>query len=234
MAIRTWAAAILVVGALAGCGGTDGELSASPTSPPAAGAGALGDAPPAASSTTPRNGSSSGLPRAPGSTSGPTEPSSAAAADAGLTCDRLRNSQLNSAGASELGYPQRIQLTNGAWSGGGLTVSLRECAIGDLDGDSGADGLASVVFTNGGTGQFSYLAYWRNTAGEPVYTTAAELGDRTPVERLSIAGRKATVVMLTRTPDMPAAAVNIRRTSVYVVSSSTLVEQSHADTPYAP
>ncbi len=215
MGIRMWAPAVVAIGALAGCSGSDGGTGGAPTTP--AGAGALGDAPQASSAATAR----------PSRTGRP--PASAA-----LTCDALKNSELDSAAADEFNYPQQIQLVDGAWSGDGLNVSLRECGIGDLDGDGNPDGVASLVFNNGGTGQFYFLAYWRNVDGHPVYESAVELGDRTPVENITIAGGTATVVTLTRTPDLPPVATNIRRTTTYSLSESTLVEKGHTDAPYLP
>jgi hypothetical protein len=212
-----WAAAVVAIGALAGCGGSDGSTGSAPTTPP----GAFGN-PPGAS-----------LPVSAPSTSR-TPPSSATQAAAALTCDGLKNSQLDSAAADEFNYPQQIQLVDGAWSGDGLNVSFRECAVGDLDGDGNSDGVASLVFNNGGTGQFYYLAYWHNTGGQPEYVSAVNLGDRTPVEKITVAGGTATVVILTRTPDLPPAATNLRRTATYRLSKSTLVEQGHTDAPYTP
>jgi hypothetical protein len=226
MATKTWAStavALFAIAALTACSGSAGGTDTPATTPPAAGSDALGGAPPAAVTGAPTSRSA----QAPATTA---KPSAAKA----LTCDRLKSAELSSASAKELGYPERVQLVNGAWSGSGLSVSSRECGIGDLNGDGTADGLASVVFNNGGTGQFYWLAFWRNVAGEPVFTAMHELDDRTPVEKITIAGGKATVVILTRTPDQPAAAVNIRRTAIYTVSGSTLAEQSHTDAAYQP
>ena len=61
-----------------------------------------------------------------------------------------------------------------------------------------------------------------------------ELYDRDPIESVSIAGHKLTVVYLTRPDDAGSATVAVRRTAVYGVSGSTLTELSHTDAPYTP
>ena len=222
--LRAWAAtaiAVALVGTLSACGGS-GSATEAPTSPN--GVGALGGAPSAAASTEPV------------ATMAATKPAATAKPPAkALTCDKLKNARLGSASVRFEDYADFIPLADGIWSGeDGRNVSLRECGLGDLDGDGAVDGLASVVLNSGGTGQFYYLAAWRNVAGEPAFTAYLALDDRTPVEKITISGGKATVIILTRTPDMPAAALNIRRTAIYQLSGATLVELSHTDAPYTP
>jgi hypothetical protein len=210
--IRMWLPLVVAMGTLAGCGASDDGGTATPP---------VADSPPTSVAAT------AAPSRTPSSTTRP-------AANAALTCDGLRNGELNSAAADQHNYPQEIRLVDGGWTGDGLSVSSRECAVGDLDGDGHADGITSLVFNNGGTGQFYYLAYWHNDSGQPVYESAVNLGDRTPVETITIADGKATVVLLTRTADLPEAATNIRRTSIYRLSGATLVEEGHTDAPYQP
>lgn len=210
MGKRMWASALVAIAALAGCGSDDDT----PGTPSGA--------------ANPRPASSSATP------SGPPPATPTTAAGPALTCDALRDADLSWPAAEANNYPLEIQFADGAWSGDGLNVSMRECAIGDLDGDGRADGLTSLVFNNGGTGQFYYLAHWNVVGGQPHYQSSIELGDRTPVEKLTIGGGKATVVILTRTPDLPPAATTIRRTATYALSGSTLVEQGHTDAPYTP
>jgi hypothetical protein len=60
-----------------------------------------------------------------------------------------------------------------------------------------------------------------------------DLGDRNPVQSISIAGQKATVVYLTRTDGSPMAVVNVKRTAVYKLAGSHFTELSHTDAPYS-
>lgn len=213
--MRSRLVAVAAVLALAGCGGSGGTGPEAPTTPGSevlgSAAGTPSAAPPAATPTT------------------------AKPAVKALTCTQLKNAHLGSPSVKYNGYPDYIPLADGIWSGeDGANVELRECGIGDLNNDGAADGLASIVLSTGGTGHFYSLAYWRNDAGNPVFAALKDLDDRTPVEKITISGNVATVVWLTRTPDLPAAAVNIRRTSKFKVSGTTLTEISHTDAPYTP
>ncbi|SCG57504.1 hypothetical protein GA0070614_2774 [Micromonospora coxensis] len=67
-----------------------------------------------------------------------------------------------------------------------------------------------------------------------MFRALADLGDRTPLERISVTDGKATAVWLTRSAGRSLAEVDVRRTSVYRLSGTTLVEVGHTDQPYAP
>jgi hypothetical protein len=153
---------------------------------------------------------------------------------AALTCDELKHALVGSTTISYNGYHDSIPLGDGVWSGeDGNTVTLQDtCGIGDLDGDGAADAVGVVVLTSGGSGQFYTLVVWHNGSAKPVFTALADLGDRNPVQSITIAGGKATVVYLTRTSDAPMAEVNIKRTAIYKLSGHHFTEQSHTDEPY--
>ncbi|HEY2795374.1 MAG TPA: hypothetical protein VGJ28_23640 [Micromonosporaceae bacterium] len=155
-------------------------------------------------------------------------------APAALTCKALRYAQVGSKTVSYNGYHDSIPLGGGVWSGeDGTTVTLlKPCAIGDLNGDGIAEALGAVEATSAGTGQFYTLVVWRNVGGKPVFTALADLSDRNPVQTISIANGKATVVYLTRTDDAPMAVVNLKRTAVFKLSGHTFAVQSHTDVPY--
>lgn len=152
-----------------------------------------------------------------------------------LKCSQLDGAEVGSATVPFNGYPDSIPLTEGRWAGeDGAEAELQEpCGTGDLDGDGAADALRALKLTADGTGRFSYLVFWRNAGGSPVYRTLADLGDRNPIASISVSGGKATVVYYTRTPDVGMAALNIKRTATYKVSGSKLSELSHNDVPYA-
>jgi len=206
MRVRVWAAAasIAALASMAACGG--GETPAPSGSSPG----------PAGTSTA----------------AAPTTPATSVAAP--LTCDMVRGASIGSKTVKYHDY-DGIPLLEGRWAGeDGNEVELRECAVGDLDGDGAIDVLAAVSLNAGGTGRFWSLDYWRNVDGEPVYSAHKDLDDRTPVESITIAAAKATVVWLTRGATDPAIALTIRRTSVFTLSGPTLGETSFTDAPYTP
>ncbi|MEH1012207.1 hypothetical protein V6U90_03645 [Micromonospora sp. CPCC 206060] len=155
---------------------------------------------------------------------------------AALTCKQLETAQLGSPTSRYNGYPDPIPLLDGMWSGeDGVVVALQSpCAIGDLTGDGAADAVVPVMMDGGGTGKFWQLVVFRNVSGRPSYVTVTEIGDRTPVENVSISSQQVRVVYLTRPDDAAMAEVAIRRTAIYRLSGSTLREVSHTDAPYRP
>ncbi|WP_144119253.1 hypothetical protein [Catellatospora sichuanensis] len=128
-------------------------------------------------------------------------------------------------------------LTEGMFSGeDGLTLAVQKpCASGDLGGEIGTVTvgtiMSSVVDTTG--------RYW----GVMLCTKAPDraqcvvhfvLNDRDPIESVSIADKKLTLVYLTRPADAGSAVVSVRRTAVYATDGSILKEQFHTDAPYTP
>jgi hypothetical protein len=158
----------------------------------------------------------------------------AAAPVAALTCGELKTALVGSTTVSYNGYHDSIPLGGGVWSGeDGTTVTLdTPCGIGDLNGDGAKDAVGVVVATTGGTGEFYTLVVWRNSGGHPVFAALKDIDDRNPVQTISIANGKATVVYLTRTDDAPMAEVNIKRTAVFKLSGHTFTELSHTDQPF--
>jgi hypothetical protein len=221
---RTRAAAVatgLLLG-LAGCASTGTE-----------GAGALGTvaATPGASTTA---GVGQPAPAPSPATPSPTQTHTAAPPPPPkpLTCGQLKSAEVGSKTVSYNGYHDGIPLGGlGQWSGeDGNTVILQpQCGIGDLDGDGGADAVGVVALTSGGSGDFYTLVVWHDSLGNPVCVAVADLGDRTPVESVTIAGGLATVVYDTRTDDAPMVELNIQRTAVYKLSGSHFTEISHVD-----
>ncbi|MGN9766785.1 hypothetical protein ACTMS2_16705 [Micromonospora sp. SD12] len=148
-----------------------------------------------------------------------------------LSCLELRNTRVGSRKIRYRGYAAPIRLADGRWSDpDGTRVELqRPCAVGDLDGDGAGDAVGVVMLDGGGTGRFFTLAAWRNVRGEPDYQAQVDLGDRTPVESVSVRDGRATVVYLTRPADGPMAELSIRRTAVYQLRGTTLAELRHTD-----
>ncbi|MEV6247907.1 hypothetical protein AB0M38_17160 [Streptomyces sp. NPDC051742] len=196
---------------------------------------------PGASSTPPSPAASKKpVKPSPAKSTNPAEPEEPGEDAAGaLTCDQLRNAQLQGPSLRLPDAPEgTIAFTDGRWEGDGVVIELQpQCGIGDVTGDPAADAVAAVKVTTGGTGRFYGLVTWRNEAGTPVPAAAASLGDRTPVVSIdasSPAARQVTVVYLTRGDAEPAAVVTIRRTAVYRVVEPAMTELRHSDAPYTP
>ncbi|MCH0540360.1 hypothetical protein I3F58_12425 [Streptomyces sp. MUM 203J] len=221
----TWLIAGIALAAVTvGCQDTTGDGKDAGRTPAA----------PSTSSKTPGGAKDSAVPT-PGT---PKKPDSSASATE-LTCDQLRNAELQNASLRLPDAPEgTIAFTDGRWEGDGVVIELQpQCDIGDMTGDPAADAVAAVKVTAGGTGRFYGLVTWRNDGGVPVPAAAASLGDRTPVVSISISPpptKRATVVYLTRGDSDPAAVVTIRRTSVYRVVEPAMIELHHSDTPHTP
>jgi hypothetical protein len=199
------------VALVAACGQGSGGTPNGPGTPSAQGGGQLGSAP--AAITKP-----------------PTPPP---AAPKPLTCAQLKNALVGSTTISYNGYHDSIPLADGHWSGeDGATVDLQNpCGIGDLDGDGAKDAVGVVELDAGGTGRFFTLVVWHNNHGSPMCAAVADLGDRNPVESVTISGGNANVVYDTRTPDAPMAEINVRRTAIYHLTGTDFHELSHTDAP---
>ncbi|MGC4804015.1 hypothetical protein [Micromonospora sp. DT233] len=229
--------AILTLACLltAGCGDIGGTSSADATTAPDAPAG-TDDAPtdaPAPATTGP---AAAPAPGGGATSTPPPAPAPPPKQVPALTCQQLASAHVGSAEVPYLDYADYLPLTDGVWSGeDGDTVTLRKpCGIGHLDGDGAVDAVGTVSMNGGGSGTFFTLVVWRNVDGKPVYRTATELGDRTPVVSITVSGGKAKVVWLTRSADRSMAELNIRRTSVYRLSGTAFTEVSHTDAPYQP
>ncbi|MFI6822312.1 hypothetical protein ACIBJE_15350 [Micromonospora sp. NPDC050187] len=149
-----------------------------------------------------------------------------------LTCEQLRTAELGNAEQPYQGRRSPIRLTDGSWSGDGMVVQLQwPCAIGDLTGDDVDDAVVPVLMDGGGTGKFWQIAFFGNIDARPHYVTTTEIGDRTPVETVSISDRKVTVVFLMRPEDPSSTADVVRRTATYELNGSRLVKTAHTDSP---
>lgn len=128
-------------------------------------------------------------------------------------------------------------LTEGMFSGeDGLVLAVQKpCATGDLGGEIGTVTvgtiMSSVVDT---TGRYWGVMLCAKPGDRAQCVVHFVLGDRDPIESVSVAGQKLTLVYLTRPADAGSAVVSVRRTAVYVADGSILKEQSHTDTPYTP
>jgi hypothetical protein len=154
---------------------------------------------------------------------------------AALTCDQVAESELGSAKVRYNDYPDPIPLTEGRWAGeDGVVVALQPpCAIGDLTGDGAADAVRAVMLDGGGTGKFWGIVLWRNVKGTPAYVGTVDLGDRTPVEKVTISAGQAHVVYLTRPDDASMVELVIERTATYRLIDGKLEEIGYVDKPHS-
>jgi hypothetical protein len=210
-----WVAlALVTTGSLAACHGSGAGPAPAPTTS-AATAGAI-------------------LTGAPVLTSAP--PATTAAAITSLTCAQLSEAPVTTAAVKLPDYPfDSINLTGGRWSAeDGTEILLQSpCGLGDILGDAGLDAVGVVTISTGGTGRFYELVAWRDANGTPVLAATTALGDRNPVLSISIAAGKITVLYLTRTDSAPMAVLDLKRTAIYTVSGTTLLQLSHSDVPYS-
>ena len=122
----------------------------------------------------------------------------------------------------------KVPLVNGKWTDpeGGSTFTLHPThAIGDLNGDGEADGVAVLVEATGGTGTFYYLFAIVNREGQPVQAGEPEwLGDRTVIQRLTI-DRKGIISVryVTHGDDDPACCPTMKIEDRYRVDGGKLI-----------
>ncbi|MBB5873317.1 hypothetical protein F4553_006751 [Allocatelliglobosispora scoriae] len=128
-------------------------------------------------------------------------------------------------------------LTEGIFSGeDGLNLVVQQpCTTGDLGGEIGnvtvGTIMNSIVDTTGRTWSVMLCTKGADRAQCVVHFA---LGDRDPIESVTVADKKLTLVYLTRPADGPAAGVSIKRTAIYATDGTILKEQSHTDAPYTP
>ncbi|BCJ74752.1 hypothetical protein CS0771_42960 [Catellatospora sp. IY07-71] len=128
-------------------------------------------------------------------------------------------------------------LTEGIFSGeDGLVLAVQQaCTTGDLGGKLGKVTVGTIMSSYvDTTGRWWGVMLCVKPGSRAQCTVHFALNDRDPIESVSIAGHKLTVVYLTRPDDAGSATVAVRRTAVYGVSGSTLTELSHTDAPYTP
>ncbi|MEU4566767.1 hypothetical protein [Micromonospora sp. NPDC023956] len=149
-----------------------------------------------------------------------------------LTCGQLKTARLGSASQPYQDHTEPIRLRDGLWSEDGVVVQLQwPCAVGELTGDNAADAVVPVLMDGGGTGKFWQIALFRNVDAEPAYLTMVDIGDRTPIEKVTISAQRVRVEFLMR-PEDPSSSVDVvRRTAVYQLDGNNLVEIGYFDGP---
>jgi len=150
-------------------------------------------------------------------------------------CIDASNGAVGNATVHYQDFDTPLPLNGGSYTNvAGTTVSMRTCAVGDLDGDGANEALAALEYSTYGTDQQLWtLVAWHVSGDAPIFVGLLELGDRTGVQSIAISGGAATVVWLTRGPTDTAPALTIRRTSVVKLTGTALAEASHTDEAYS-
>lgn len=134
----------------------------------------------------------------------PWEDPAPAAVESRLTLDQLRNAEYRLPLLGDEDTPIRFENGEGSIAfGEGATervyagIVSDTVAFGDLDGDGIADAAVVVFISGGGSGTFIHLVAVLDRDGAPVQAAWAYLGDRTPVERLTITSGQIVAKMIT-------------------------------------
>lgn len=133
-------------------------------------------------------------------------------------------------------YDEPVTLTDGVYAGepfvaGGAsrpTVNLQPnaTAVGDLNGDGMADGVAVLVENSGGSGSFVYLAALLAEKDAPATGVTLLLGDRVRVESVAIVNGQIEVVAATFADNDPQCCPSLRTHFVYGLEQGALLELS--------
>jgi heat shock protein HslJ len=140
-----------------------------------------------------------------------------------LTEEILRNS------AYELPDLGTITLIDGEYEeqyGEGATqvnkAGLIQAALGDLNGDGRDDAAVSLWWSGGGSGTFIYLVVAVDQDGAPQQVAAEFLGDRVPVQSLTIEQGHLLVEAKGFAPDDPMCCPSLQVTRIYRLSAEAL------------
>jgi hypothetical protein len=147
-----------------------------------------------------------------------------------LTWDALANAEYT----FDLGEARTVKLVDGKYeekNGPGATdIFTAEMspvyALGDLNGDGAADGVAVISYNTGGTGVFFDLEAVLNENGKAVPVTSAPLRDRMILRTLDIASAKIMLDMVQAGPSEPACCPTEEVLRVYNLKGKELVQAS--------
>ncbi|GAA2511469.1 hypothetical protein Ahu01nite_067210 [Winogradskya humida] len=151
-------------------------------------------------------------------------------------CSAVSTAKVSGSEAPYGDHPQGLQLSGGVWSSGGERLAVqRPCTTGTLENLDGTATVATLMWsTEGTTGRWWALVLCGPGKTGTQCSVQDVLDDREPIQSVTITGGDAVVVYLTRTEDVPAAGVNIRRTAIYHYHVNGLAQTSFHDEPYTP
>jgi hypothetical protein len=93
---------------------------------------------------------------------------------------------------------------------------------GHLDTDKAEDAAVVMAVSGGGTGTFYYLHAALNRDGEPVPTASVLLGDRVPVNSVTVSDGMIVVKLREHGPDDPLCCPTVEATRTYALRGQTL------------
>ncbi|HEX7587126.1 MAG TPA: hypothetical protein VF478_02315 [Anaerolineae bacterium] len=145
-----------------------------------------------------------------------------------LTLDALKNAEYT----SDLPAAKKAKLTNGVYEeqlglGASFKLNLRltdSYALGDLNGDGTADAAVVLAANTGGSGVFITLAAVVNEGGKPRHVASADLGDRTQIKSIAIAGGVIVMDLVTHTPSDPMCCPTQNETQKFRLQGEQLVK----------
>lgn len=119
------------------------------------------------------------------------------------------------------------RLKNGMYeSGKGLddyvSLKLAALALGDLNGDGQPEAAVVLVSNFGGSGSFYEITVLINRGQDLEQTNNLELGDRVEIKKLTIAGGKIRLDLLTHGPDDPMCCPSQKATLIFGLASGRL------------
>ena len=147
-----------------------------------------------------------------------------------LTLDQLRNAEYHLPLLGDDSTP--IQFTDGAGQivfGEGATERVSAgivsdtVAFGDLDNDGFADAAVVVFISGGGSGTFIHLVAVLDRDGQPAQAAVAYLGDRVPVQSLTIASGKIVAQTVAHRPSDGLCCPSLEITRRFTLQGNRLV-----------
>lgn len=138
----------------------------------------------------------------------PTLPPAAAA----LTLEQLKNAEVQITGVSDTNKTRTIKLTDGKFQSASdisapdyVSVGMSDqVAFGDLNGDGAPDAAIIIGENYGGSGDFVSVVAMLNQNGQPVFASAAGIGDRPKVNSLAIQDGEIIADTVIQGPNDPA------------------------------
>lgn len=125
--------------------------------------------------------------------------------------------------------------TDGAYSHGTpgdpdyVYAEIQKKVFGDINGDHVVDAVVVIGFSAGGSGNSTTIYAVIGTKGDPLVTKPLTLGDRIPVNSISIRSGKIILDILKHGPNDPSCCPSVKKTLTYSVKNGALVGSKFKD-----
>jgi hypothetical protein len=136
---------------------------------------------------------------------------------------------------------QMVMLNDGKLGGAtgdnyfiGLNTGADTYATGDFLNTGQSDIAATVLANGGGTGVFTYLVIFINNSGAPQYLTAASLGDRITLNKISYSNGIFSADIITQGPNDPMCCGTLHQVQQYQLKNGSLVVASNPSSGTTP